>query len=406
MLSVADELAIAISKRKPPFDGTCQICGKQKATDWLPTYMRYLERRVMTGDAVKVTPRGVSVGYAPANEYWRHVDIPCLFCKLCGEEFRQDWRRAKRAAIASKLLNGAFLLPLALVAIVLIALLPFVAISLAIFIVYAIYRQATRNRTDQFLAAHLRTLGGVDKLFDEDEYVIGHMGFCEIEQGLPEGAVSVSEAISANRPLENSTSHQSTVLFTKLNELDLFVDSYLEKKRPQWISAMLEFLAKQDDIPREAIAGLTGFLSEVKRENPDQNTEWNSKIICGCPALRNLYATARELTTAAILDLKPSNETNDLLWSAFRGSGNVDYIGKIIDTMHWIENATTREQLEAAVSAKWSLAAHARTFPLVHFYVIMTTQDCEKSIKKHLDDILTKDMECIVKESQRLLIEH
>jgi hypothetical protein len=70
-----------------------------------------------------------------------------------------------------------WIVPLAIVAIVLIAMLPFVGWTVGAFIIYAIYRNLTRKRADAFLATHIRGLGIAAKLLDEDEYILQHDPF-------------------------------------------------------------------------------------------------------------------------------------------------------------------------------------------------------------------------------------
>jgi hypothetical protein len=63
-------------------------------------------------------------------------------------------------------------IPSAMIAIVLIAMLPFFGCTVGAFIIYAIYRNLTRKRTDQFLASPIRGLGIAAKLLEEDEYFL------------------------------------------------------------------------------------------------------------------------------------------------------------------------------------------------------------------------------------------
>jgi transcription elongation factor Elf1 len=215
--------------------------------------------------------------------------------------------------------------------------------------------------------------------------------------------ISVAEALAMEQYTEKSPAINPAVVMTEADELDLFIDSYLENPHPEWISTMLEFLAKQSDFPPTAIAGLTGFLSEAIRDNPDLESRWNSQITNGCPALRRLYASARELNTESILNLEPSAANNDLLWGALRGGRNFDYVGKVIENLQLLGNGEGRQQLEAGVTAKWSLAAHANSSALVRFYLQQAAQTCSGTMAQHLNDVLNKSMQAIEEEARRLL---
>ena len=173
LLSTSDGIAQSVMDRTPPFDGTCQICADARASTILRTSVEYLVERVLTGSEVSVTSSGVGIGYAPADEYWKALDIPCMFCESCAHEFKRLWRRASLASFVSTLMKMIWLVPLAIVAVIFIALLPFVGITAAAFIVYAVYRNMTRKKADAFLIGHLRKLEAVSKLLDEqDEYVV------------------------------------------------------------------------------------------------------------------------------------------------------------------------------------------------------------------------------------------
>ena len=65
-----------------------------------------------------------------------------------------------------------WVMPSAIIAVVLIAMLPFVGWTVGAFIVYVIYKHLTRKSADLFLASHVRGLGIAGTLLDEDEYFL------------------------------------------------------------------------------------------------------------------------------------------------------------------------------------------------------------------------------------------
>ena len=177
MDSVADQVTRLINDRSPPFDGGCQMCSQNPASELLPTRVVFLEQRILTGSEVAVSEKGVTIGYAPTDEAWHTVFIPCLFCEPCAESFRKEWRKSWINATVSKVMRMIWIVPMANVAIVLIATIPFVGWTVGAFIIYAIYRYLTRKRADAFLASHIRGLGLAAKLLDEDEYFLQHEPF-------------------------------------------------------------------------------------------------------------------------------------------------------------------------------------------------------------------------------------
>lgn len=180
MDSVADQVTRLINDRSSPFDGRCQMCSQNRASELLPTRVVFLEQRILTGSEVAVSGKGVTINYAPAEEAWHSVFIPCLFCESCAESFRKKWRKSWINAMTSKVMRMIWIVPIAIVAIVLIAMLPFVGWTVGAFIIYAIYRNLTRKRADAFLATHIRGLGIAAKLLDEDEYFLQHDPFCRV----------------------------------------------------------------------------------------------------------------------------------------------------------------------------------------------------------------------------------
>lgn len=83
MDSVADQVTRLIDDRSSPFDGGCQMCSQNPASELLPTRVVFLEQRILTGSEVAVSEKGVTIGYAPTDEAWHTVFILCLFCEPC-----------------------------------------------------------------------------------------------------------------------------------------------------------------------------------------------------------------------------------------------------------------------------------------------------------------------------------
>ena len=172
MNSTADQIVLAVNEQRPPFDGLCQLCSEAPASTLLPTRLRFLDERIQTGREVAPSGLGVSIGYAPAEEMWRVIHIPCLFCNACSAVFRQNWQKSWLNSMVSKVVRMMWVIPTAIIAIALIAMVPFVGWTGGAFIIYAIYRNLTRKRADLFLASHIRGLGIAGKLLEEDEYFL------------------------------------------------------------------------------------------------------------------------------------------------------------------------------------------------------------------------------------------
>ncbi len=166
MESTAVQIELAQLEKLPPFDGKCQLCRQTAATMVLPTKIRFLEERIITGDELQ----GDKIGYAPADETWRSVPIPLLFCDSCAKNFHRDWKNNRFKATMAVLVRMSWLIPVVVIFIVLAVILPFVSWTVGAFIAYNVYRNATRKKADAFLVTHIKTLGLAAKLLDEDEY--------------------------------------------------------------------------------------------------------------------------------------------------------------------------------------------------------------------------------------------
>lgn len=82
------------------------------------------------------------------------------------------------------LLRMAWLAPLAMIAIVLLSMLPLIGITAAAFVIYAAYRNMTRKRADSFVIRHLRTIDGVSRLLDaHEEYIVTCGRFSGVDDG-------------------------------------------------------------------------------------------------------------------------------------------------------------------------------------------------------------------------------
>ena len=179
MESTADQIERAQREKLPPFDGKCQLCRDAAATMVLPTKIRFLEERIITGSELQ----GDNIGYAPADETWKSVSIPFLFCDSCAENFLRGWKNNRFKATMAVFVRMSWLIPIFVIFIVLAAILPFVGWTVGAFIAYTVYRNATRKKADAFLVTHIKTLGLAAKLLDEDEYQLERGTFHRIDFG-------------------------------------------------------------------------------------------------------------------------------------------------------------------------------------------------------------------------------
>jgi hypothetical protein len=177
MESLADQVTNMVCNGVSPFDGKCQLCSQSQATVILPTRLLFLHERVLTGSEIDVSLTDVGAGYAPSEESWNSVFIPCFFCEVCAEVFRKKWRENWMRGIIWKMIHMIWIIPTAILAVAVIAMLPLVGWTFGAFIIYVIYRRMSRKRADSFLVSHIRGLGLAAKLLEEDEYVLQYDTF-------------------------------------------------------------------------------------------------------------------------------------------------------------------------------------------------------------------------------------
>lgn len=196
-----------------------------------------------------------------------------------------------------------------------------------------------------------------------------------------------------------------SVVFTTFEEIDLFVESYFEQPRPErWVSAMLEFLGSQRELPGQCVTPLTGFLSEVTDANPERVSEWRSVAKKGNQAIGQVFDEASMLNRPKILSMaNHSAALNDLYWGGYHASGSTQYIGKVIDQLEYFDERFDEDLFAAGASAKWSLACHAGMSPSVRACVLEIRPSRNARIQELLDEILSIDPSEVEEEIRAIL---
>jgi len=90
-----------------------------------------------------------------------------------------------------------------------------------------------------------------------------------------------------------------------------------------------------------------------------------------------------------------SADVNDLMWSAFFGTGNNKYLDRLISELSYLEREDSLDLILAAHSAKWSLASNARQHKKIGEYLWSKANNAEGDTKKILFEILMKEPDVI-----------
>ena len=206
-------------------------------------------------------------------------------------------------------------------------------------------------------------------------------------------------------------------------KLDLFSNDYYKHKNTVLVSSTMSFIDKGSDIPIKIISGaVSGFYSQVFRENPDKLGKWIKEIneftergqglflnalwISNVPeakryleqradaATGHIKAGLRELVESAPPNLNsvvPNNHIEgDMVWGAFLATGDPIYIVNIIEATAQYDNREDFNVFINAAIGKWSLAANAQQHEIVYRTLEEQLNKYDGKKKKIIQDIFQK----------------
>lgn len=173
--SPLERAAIALKNGEVPFTGQCQRCDLKPAEFQQVIDFTFLKKRFLNHDGgVEITGRGIGlVAGASTEEDWGQFSFPLLFCKPCLHEFRDESRQGALQFIASRVAAFVGMALLFAILVLLCLALPFVGVSLAVFLFWRLWEWKSRKRAHQptlSLISELEWIG--DAIRGEDEYVL------------------------------------------------------------------------------------------------------------------------------------------------------------------------------------------------------------------------------------------
>jgi hypothetical protein len=155
--------------------------------------------------------------------------------------------------------------------------------------------------------------------------------------------------------------------FRTLDDVSNFVQTYYQQPRPELIADLIRALQSIGLAQRpEAVTPLVGFFSEVFAGTQSRMTEWRA-IPLEDDATRRLLGDALTIArTGGVLNQPGhSAELNDMYWGGFFATGNTAFLQKLVDQLPYYDERDNEALFLAGATAKWSLAANARSQPFV-----------------------------------------
>jgi hypothetical protein len=86
-----------------------------------------------------------------------------------------------------------------------------------------------------------------------------------------------------------------------------------------------------------------------------------------------------------------SAEVNDMMWSAYFGTGDTKYLDRLLSETQFIEREDSLNLMLAAGSAMWSLSSNARQHPSIGEYLRAKIPTVDDKTKTVLNEILNRD---------------
>jgi hypothetical protein len=146
--------------------------------------------------------------------------------------------------------------------------------------------------------------------------------------GILLAVLTLSRAVEATQPAAE---------FASDDEVDTWMKTYYQSPQPERIGAFIRSLGTVYTMTSpSADDAAAAFLSEVFRANPKRTDSWRKSA--GPPDSRpaTVVSLASSLANSknGVIDVHElSAKTNDMYWGAFFGSGNRQYVDRLIQRL-------------------------------------------------------------------------
>lgn len=176
------------------------------------------------------------------------------------------------------------------------------------------------------------------------------------------------------------------------SDFDRFTHHYYKEPNPDLVDDAIRYASEAGVFQKKsAIPPLSGFFSEIFRQNPAQMKAWLAVIKQQDETTRRVLESASATNPRVdIHDYSPSPQMNDLCWGAFFASGRLEYLNRILENLQYLEERADIKLYLTGASAKWSLASNALGHALIRETIRANLSKATAARKKVLEEILTR----------------
>jgi hypothetical protein len=206
--------------------------------------------------------------------------------------------------------------------------------------------------------------------------------------------------------LTSTTATQQSPVLETAHDVSAFMQGYYLHPQPELIAGLIDALHPSGYLEKEnAIPPLVAFFSEVFAAKPDRLSQWQVRIQKQDEKTKSALERALSLSKAGgVLKLEGhSPSLNDMYWGAFFASGNTDYLKKLIDQLHYVDERDDFSLFMTGVSAEWSLASNAQSDIFVRMELMGAKVNSDKRAQEIISKLLAQGPERVKQEASEII---
>jgi TonB family protein len=206
--------------------------------------------------------------------------------------------------------------------------------------------------------------------------------------------------------LTSTPATQQSPVFTTRQDVSDFMQHYYLRPEPELIAGLVDALHPSGYLEREnAISPLVAYFSEVFAANPDRLSQWQVRIQKQDEKTKAALERALSLSKGGgILKLEGhAAPLNDMYWGAFFASGNPDFIRKLIDQLHYVDERDDFSLFMTGVSAEWSLSSNAQSYILVRSTLETAKGNSDKRTQELIRELLDQGPARVKQEASEII---
>lgn len=190
------------------------------------------------------------------------------------------------------------------------------------------------------------------------------------------------------------------------SDVSAFMQEYYLRPQPELIAGLIDALHPAGYLEKETgIPPLVAFFSEVFSANPDRLSQWQVRIQKQDEQTKAALERALSLSKAGgVLKLEGhSAQLNDMYWGAFFASGNPDYLRRLVDQLHYVDDRNDFYLFLTGVSAEWSLASNAQSHILVRSTLETAKVNSDRRTQELVGELLAQGPARVKQEASEII---